>query len=84
MITALEYQERICSELSRARFFNFVHINIQDMTDEQRVEIIEKQRYKLHEAIDYFFEFLEQPEKRERRRWWLDNKLDKIAVSGDL
>jgi len=26
----------------------------------------------------------EQPEKKERRRWWLDNKLDKIAVSGDL
>ena len=84
MITALEYQEKICCELSRARFFNFVHINIQDMTDEQRVEIIEKQRYKLHEAIDYFFEFLEQPVKKGMRRWWLDNKLDKIAVSGDL
>ena len=84
MITALEYQEKICCELSRARFFNFVHINIQDMTDEQRVEIIEKQRYKLHEAIDYFFEFLEQPEKRERRRWWLDGKLDKIGLCGDL
>ena len=87
MITALEYQEKICCELSRARFFNFVHINIQDMTDEQRVEIIEKQRYKLHEAIDYFFQCLEQseqPEKKDGRRWWLDGKLDKIAVSGDL
>ena len=84
MITALEYQERICSELSRARFFNFAHINIQDMTDEQRVKIIEKQRYKLHESLDYFFQCLEKPEKKERRRWWLDNKLDKIAVSGDL
>ena len=84
MITALEYQERICSELSRARFFNFAHINIQDMTDEQRVKIIEKQRYKLHESLDYFFQCLEQPEKTERRRWWLDNKLEKMALSGDL
>ena len=84
MITALEYQERICSELSRARFFNFAHINIQDMTDEQRVKIIEKQRYKLHESLDYFFQCLEKPEKKERRRWWLDNKLEKMAVRGDL
>ena len=84
MITALEYQERICCELSRARFFNFAHINIQDMTDEQRVKIIEKQRYKLHESLDYFFQCLEQPEKKERRRWWLDNKLEKIAMRGDL
>ena len=82
MITALEYQERICCELSRARFFNFVHINIQDMTDEHRVEIIEKQRYKSHEALDYFFQCLEQPEKKERRRWWLDNKLEKMGVRG--
>jgi len=45
------------------------------------------ERCKLHEAVDYFFQCLEQseqPEKKERRRWWLDNNLDKIAVSGDL
>jgi hypothetical protein len=87
MITALEYQEKICCELSRARTLHFAHIELQHKTTEQEVEFLERERCKLHEAVDYFFQCLEQseqPEKKERRRWWLDNKLDKIAVSGDL
>ena len=87
MITALEYQEKICCELSRARTLHFAHIELQHKTIEQEVEFLERERCKLHEAVDYFFQCLEQseqPEKKERRRWWLDNKLDKIAVSGDL
>ena len=87
MITALEYQEKICCELSRARTLHFAHIELQHKTTEQQVEFLERERCKLHEAVDYFFQCLEQseqPEKKERRRWWLDNKLDKIAVSGDL
>ena len=87
MITALEYQEKICCELSRARTLHFAHIELQHKSTEQEVEFLERERCKLHEAVDYFFQCLEQseqPEKKERRRWWLDNKLDKIAVSGDL
>ena len=87
MITALEYQEKICCELSRARTLHFAHIELQHKTTEQEVEFLERERCKLHEVVDYFFQCLEQseqPEKKERRRWWLDNKLDKIAVSGDL
>ena len=87
MITALEYQEKICCELSRARTLHFAHIELQHKTTEQEVEFLERERCKLHEAVDYYFQCLEQseqPEKKERRRWWLDNKLDKIAVSGDL
>jgi len=87
MITALEYQEKICCELSRARTLHFAHIELQHKTTEQQAEFLERERCKLHEAVDYFFQCLEQseqPEKKERRRWWLDNKLDKIAVSGDL
>jgi len=87
MITALEYQEKICCELSRARTLHFAHIELQHKTTEQQVEFLERERCKLHEAVDYFFQCLEQseqPEKKERRRWWLDNKLDNIAVSGDL
>jgi len=87
MITALEYQEKICCELSRARTLHFAHIELQHKTTEQEVEFLERERCKLHEAVDYFFQCLEQseqPEKKEMRRWWLDNKLDKIAVSGDL
>ena len=87
MITAIEYQEKICCELSRARTLHFAHIELQHKTTEQQVEFLERERCKLHEAVDYFFQCLEQseqPEKKERRRWWLDNKLDKIAVSGDL
>ena len=87
MITALEYQEKICCELSRARTLHFAHIELQHKTTEQEVEFLERERCKLHEAVDYFFQCLEQseqPEKKERRRWWLNNKLDKIAVSGDL
>jgi len=87
MITALEYQEKICCELSRARTLHFAHIELQHKTTEQEVEFLERERCKLHEAVDYFFQCLEQseqPEKKERRRWWLDNKLDNIAVSGDL
>ena len=87
MITALEYQEKIRCELSRARTLHFAHIELQHKTTEQEVEFLERERCKLHEAVDYFFQCLEQseqPEKKERRRWWLDNKLDNIAVSGDL
>jgi hypothetical protein len=74
MITALEYQEKICCELSRARTLHFAHIELQHKTTEQEVEFLERERCKLHEAVDYFFQCLEQseqPEKKERRRWWV-------------
>ena len=83
----IKYQEIICTELSRVRTLHFAHIKLQHKTTEQGSAFLERERCKLHEAVDYFFQCLEQseqPEKKERRRWWLDNKLDKIAVSGDL
>ena len=86
----IKYQEIICTELSRVRTLHFAHIKLQHKTTEQQAAFLERERCKLHEAVDYFIqcfeksEQLDQPEKKERRRWWLDNKLDKIAVSGDL
>ena len=86
----IKYQEIICRELSRVRTLHFAHIKLQHKTTEQQGAFLERQGYKLHEAVDYFIQCFEQseqpdqPEKKERRRWWLDNKLDKIAVSGDL
>ena len=83
----IKYQEIICTELSRVRTLHFAHIKLQHKTTEQEAAFLEMERCKLHEEVDYFFQCLEQPEqpdKKERRQWWLDNKLDKIAVSGDL
>jgi hypothetical protein len=89
MITAIEYQEKICCELSRARTLHFAHIELQHKTTEQEVEFIDRTDCKLHELVNCFIQCLaleqsEQPVKKGMRRWWLDNKLDKIAVSGDL
>ncbi len=81
MMDDIKYQEIICTELSRVRTLHFAHIELQHKTTEQQVEFLERERCKLHEALDRFIQCFEQPE---RRRWWLDNKLDKIAVSGDL
>ena len=87
MMDDIKYQEIICTEFSRVRTLHFAHIKLQHKTTEQQAAFLERERCKLHEEVDYFFQCLEQseqPEKKERRRWWLDNKLDKIAVSGDL
>jgi hypothetical protein len=89
MMDDIKYQEIICTELSRVRTLHFAHIKLQHKTTEQEVEFIDRTDCKLHELVNCFIQCLaleqpEQPEKKERRRWWLDNKLDKIAVSGDL
>ena len=87
MKSALDYQKKICYTLSRARTLHFAHKELQHKTTEQEVEFLERERCKLHEAVDYFFQCLEQPEqpeKKDGRRWWLDGKLDKIGLCGDL
>ena len=87
MITALEYQEKICYKLSRARTLHFAHKELQHKTIEQQAEFLEMEQCKLHELVDYFFQCLDQsepPEKQDGRRWWLDGKLDKIGLCGDL
>ena len=63
MITALEYQEKICCELSRARTLHFAHIELQHKTTEQEVEFLERERCKLHEAVDYFIQCFEKSEQ---------------------
>ena len=84
MMDDIKYQEIICSELSRVRTLHFAHIKLQHKTTEQQAAFLERERCKLHEAVDYFIKCIEQPEKKEIRRWWLDNKLEKMALSGDL
>ena len=89
MKPSLECQQNLCKELSRARTLHFAHIELQHKTTEQEVEFIDRTDCKLHELVNCFIQCLaleqpEQPVKKGMRRWWLDNKLDKIAVSGDL
>ena len=83
----IKYQEIICTKFSRVRTLHFAHLKLQHKTTEQEGAFLEMERCKLDKVVDCFFQCLEQPEqpeKKERRRWWLDNKLDKIALSGDL
>ena len=92
MITALEYQEKICCELSRARTLHFAHIELQHKTTEQEVEFIDRTDCKLHELVDCYIQHLalerpeqhEQPDKKKERRWWLEGNLKYMAVSGEL
>jgi hypothetical protein len=88
MNSALEYQEIICKELSRARTLHFAHVELQHRTTEQQAEFIDWTDCKLHELVNCFTQALEkeqpvqpeQPVKKERRPWWFDSKLDKIGL----
>ena len=89
MNSALDYQKKICCELSRARTLHFAHAELQHKTTEQRAAFLEMEQCKLHESVDCYIQCLaleqpEQPEKKDGRRWWLDGKLDKIGLCGDL
>ena len=88
MKTALEYHEKICCELSRARTLHFAHIELQHKPLEENVEYLEMEQCKINELVACYFQCLaEQPkqsEEMERGRWCLEGELDKIAVSGDL
>ena len=89
MKPSLECQQNLCKELSRARTLHFAHTELQHKPLEQQAEFLEMERCKLYELVNCFIQCLaleqsEQPVKKGMRRWWLDNKLDKIAVCDDL